>query len=172
MIRQVVRSGKKPSEVAPVYEITVRRVQQLVQSYKKTGKMPELKPWRRPKTSLSDEQKEAIDKTFEETKLSARLLYYELKARGTKVPKNKLYEYLKGKGYVTPNPNKQKKRKRCRYERKHSGSLLHGDWHRTTEKHPHCILWEDDASQRILAGGEFKSSNAINSIKTFMEAVR
>jgi len=171
LIRQVVRHGKKPSEVAPVYELTTRRVQQLVQSYKKTGRMPELKPWRRPKTYLSDEQKKAIDKAFEETKLSTRLLYYELKARGTKVPKNKLYEYLKEKGYVTPNPNKQKKRKRCRYERKHSGSLLHGDWHRTTEKHPHCILWEDDASRRILSGGEFSNANAENSIKTFEKAV-
>ena len=123
------------------------------QSYKKTGKMPELKKERRPRTCLSDEQKKAIDKTFDETKLSARLLYYELKARGNYTPKNKLYEYLKTKGHVAANPKKQKQRKRCRYERKHSGSLTHGDWHRTTENHPHCILWEDDASRRILAGG-------------------
>jgi len=35
---------------------------------------------------------------------------------------------------------------RCRYEREHSGSLLHGDWHRTTENHPYAIVWLDDAS--------------------------
>jgi len=26
------------------------------------------------------------------------------------------------------------------------GSLLHGDWHRTTENHPYAIVWLDDAS--------------------------
>ena len=171
LVRQVTRFGKKPSEVAPVYDLTARRVQQLVRHFKETGKMPQLNKSRRPRTFLTEEQKEAIDKAFQETKLSARLLYYELKARKANVPKNKLYEYLKQKGCVIPNPNKQKKRKRCRYERKHSGSLAHGDWHRTTEDHPYCILWEDDASRRILAGGEFRSANARNSSKTFKEAV-
>ena len=170
LVRQVVKFGKRPSEVAPVYNITARRVRQLVQEFRRSGKMPELKKERRPRTYLTEEQKRRIDQAFSETRLSARLLYYELKRRNTPVAKNKLYEYLKSKGLVRANPKKQKKRKRCRYERKHSGSLVHGDWHRTTENHPHCILWEDDASRRILAGGEFKSANAINSIKTFKKA--
>jgi transposase InsO family protein len=170
LVRQVVRFGKTPAKVAHVYGVTARRVRQLVQQFKEHGKMPELKKERRPRTYLSEEQKETIDKAFEETRLSARLLYYELKRRETPVPKNKLYGYLKSKGLVKANPKNQKKRKRCRYERKHSGSLIHGDWHRTTENPPHCILWEDDASRRILAGGEFKSVNTENSIKTFKEA--
>ena len=49
-------------------------------------------------------------------------------------------------GRTRPNSRKQGKRKRCRYEREHSGSLLHGDWHRTTENHPYAIVWLDDAS--------------------------
>jgi len=170
LVRQVIKENKRPSEIASIYNLSVRRVQQLVKYFREHGKMPELKKERRPKTYLSEEQKKAIEKAFKETKLSARLLYYELKRRGTLVPKNKLYKYLKSKGLVIPNPKKQKKRKRCRYERKHSGSLIHGGWHRTTENHPHCILWEDDASRRILAGGEFKSVNAENSIKTFKKA--
>ena len=170
LISQIVRKGRKPSEIAPIFNVSVRRIQQIIKYYREKG-MPEPKPWRRPKTYLSDKQKEAIDKAYEETKLSARLLYYELKAKGSYVPKNKLYEHLKKCGYVIPNPNKQKIRKRCRYERKHSGSLLHGDWHRTTLKRPHCILWEDDASRRVLAGGEFKNANSDNSIKTVKQAV-
>ena len=172
LIKQVTRENKRPSEIASVYDLSTRRIQQLVKYYKDTGKMPELKKERRPKTFLSVEQKETIDQAFDETKLSARLLYYELKAKGKPIPKNKLYEYLKGKGHVKPNLNKQKQRKRCRYERQHSGSLTHGDWHRTTNKHLHCILWEDDASRRILSGGEFDSPNAENSIKTFKQAVK
>ena len=176
LIKQVVNNGKKPSEVANVYKITARRVRQLVQEYKKTGKMPELKRNRRPRTYLSEEQKKAIDKAFNEERLSARLLYYELKARGIKVPKNKLYQYLKAKGLVTPNPKKQKQRKRCRYERKHSGSLLHGDSHRTSINHPYCILWLDDASRKILAGIETKepinNDTAIRSLKKAIESAK
>lgn len=154
LVRQVVRHNKKPSEISSVYDVSTRRVQQIVKIYKDTGAVPELKKDRRPKTFLSAEQKAAIDAAFAETKHSPRLLYYELQRRKTPVPKNKLYAYMKEQGKVIPNPNKQKQRKRCRYERKHSGSLVHIDWHRTSLKHPYCILYEDDASRKILAGIE------------------
>ena len=173
LVKQVVNEGKRPSQIATVYNLSARRVQQLVKYYKETGKMPEIKRERRPKTFLSDKQKGAIDKAFNASKLSARLLYHELKAQGTTVPKNKLYQYLKSKGYVTPNPNKQKKRKRCRYERKHSGSLLHGDGHRTSVEHPYCILWMDDASRKLLSGKESESPlTNKTSIETFKAAIK
>lgn len=173
LVKQVTKEGKTPSQVAPVYNLTIRRVQQLVRAYRMSGTMPELNKARRPKTTLSNEQKEAIDSVFNRTKLSARLLYYELKAKGIHVPKNKLYEHLKSKGYVTPNPNKQKKRKRCRYEREHSGSLIHGDGHRASENHPYCLLWMDDASRKILSGCE--TMNPLtndHSIRTCKEAIK
>jgi transposase InsO family protein len=133
--------------------------------------MPELKPERRPKTFLTEDQKQAIRLVFEDTKLSARLLYHELRSKGHKIPKNKLYRYMKLMGWVIPNPRKQKKRKRCRYERKHSGSLIHGDWHRSSIDKPHCIIWEDDASRKIIAGGEYDSPNAENSIKSLKQGI-
>ncbi|MBN1762923.1 MAG: hypothetical protein JW878_07615 [Methanomicrobia archaeon] len=53
-----------------------------------------------------------------------------------------------------PNPRKQQKSKRCRYERELSGSsLVRSDWHRTTVNHPNAIIWLDDASRISLAGG-------------------
>lgn len=171
LTRQVTKHGRKPSEVAPVYNLTTRRVQQIVRFFKQEGKMLDLKKERRPRTFLSKEQEIAIDGVFAETLLSPRLLYYELKHRRTLVPKNKLYEYLKSKKRVIPDPKKQKKRKRCRYERKHSGSLVHIDWHRTSIKHPYCILYEDDASRKILAGKEFKRLSAKKAVKVGKEAI-
>ena len=140
LINQVIKEGKRCSDVAWVYNLSTRRVQQLVKEYKDTKKYPELKKERRPRTFLSDEQKAVIEQVFLETKLSARLLYHELKNRGHKIAKNKIYAYLKSKGFVRANLKKQKKRKRYRYERKHSGSLVHGDSHRTSVNHPYCIL--------------------------------
>ena len=51
---------------------------------------------------------------------------------------------MKGKGWVKDEPNKQKKRKRC--------------------------FWLDDASRKILSGGEFENPNAENAISTFKRA--
>ena len=172
LVDQVVNHEKKPSEIAPVYRISERRVQQLVKQYRETKKYPELKKNRRPKTFLTKDQKQAIDKAYEETKLSPKLLYYEIKRRGQYAPKNKIYAYLKGRGKIRNEPKKQRKRKRCRYERKHTGSLVHADYHRTTEKHPHCILWIDDASRKILAGGEYKEATKEHAIATFEQAAK
>jgi len=132
--------------------------------------VPRLKRNRRPKTYLTEEQKQAIDEAWQEMKVGARLLYYHLRAKGTPIPHNKINRYLKATGRTIPNPNKQKKRKRCRYERDHSGSLLHGDWHRTTVDHPYAIAWLDDASRFVLSCGEFQSATGENSIKTFKAA--
>jgi len=175
-LKWIIRQNKKgldTKEIADAMNVSRRRIQQIIKRYTLIEIMPSLIKTRRPKTYLSDEEKKAIDKAFEETLLSPRLIYYELKRRGTSVAKNKIYNYLKEKGKVIPNKNKQKKRKRCRYERHHSGSLVHGDTHRTSEDHPYCLLWNDDASRKILSGIEsFKPMNNKQSIKSFDEAER
>lgn len=166
LIDQVVKNNKKPKEINSVYRISERRVQQLVKEYKETKKYPELNKERRPKTFLDFKQENIISEVYQETQLTSRLLYYELKRRGFYAPKNKIYLFMKSKGLIKNEPNKQKKRKRCRYEREHTGSLVHADYHRTSENHSHCIFWLDDASRKILSGGEFNSPNAENAIAT------
>ena len=52
IVRQVVKHNKKTSEVASVYGITSCRVRQLVQSFRSTGKVPELKMNGRPQKTL------------------------------------------------------------------------------------------------------------------------
>ena len=170
LVDQVAKHDKKPQEVACVYNVTGRRVQQLVQEYRETKKYPELKKDRRPRTALSNEQEKRIEECYKETLLTPRLLYFELKRRGYYAPKNKIYCFMKNKGWIWDEPAKKKKRKRCRYEREHTGSLVHADYHRTTENDPPCIFWLDDACRRILSGGEFDSPNAENAISTLKVA--
>jgi putative transposase len=158
--------------LARQYNVSHRRIQQLVKEYKQTGKFPCLNPKRRPKGKpLTKFDKEIIDKAWEDTRFGARLLYHEIKRRGYHIAHHKINKYLLQTGRTIPNPNKQKKRKRCRYERTHSFSLIHGDWHRTTEDHPHAIVWLDDASRYVLIGGEYPNANMENSIKTMQDAI-
>ncbi|NQE45316.1 hypothetical protein C5S31_04755 [ANME-1 cluster archaeon GoMg2] len=117
-------SVKTASEI---HGLTERRIQQQTKIYCDTEEVPTLNPNREPKTHLSDEQKAIIDEFWEETGLGVRLLFYELKKRGYMIPHNKIHQYLREICRTTSNPRKQKKRKRCRYERLHSGSMGHGD---------------------------------------------
>lgn len=153
------------------FNVTERRIQQLVKEYKETGKYPKLNQSRRPKgPPLNEEEKQIIETAWEEKRLGARLLFYEIQQRGHKISHHKINKYLLQKGWTVPNPRKQKKRKRCRYERKHSFSLVHGDWHRTSRKHPYAIVWLDDASRFAITGREFKESSVEHSIETFQQA--
>jgi len=160
-------------QLARQYDVSLRRIQQLVKEYKQTGKFPSLNLKRRPKGKpLTDVEKELIETAWEETRFGARLLFHEIKRRGYRIPHHKINKYLLRKKRTLPNPNKQKKRKRCRYERDHSFSLIHGDWHRTSLDHPHVIVWLDDASRYALCGSEFPEATAEHSIETFQMAMR
>ena len=171
--RHVVDIGDwEKSQVSDLYGVSIRRVEQLVKEYRDSGEFPELKSNRRPRAPpLTDEEKRVIDEVWEEKRFGARLLYKELRRMGIQIPHHKIHRYMVQSGKSVPNPNKQKKRKRCRYEREHSFSLVHGDWHRTTEEHPHAIIWLDDASRFILAGKEFERATTENSIETFKDAL-
>ena len=90
LVNQIINKGKKPKELAKIYGITERRVQQLARAFKETKKYPELNKNRRPKTFLSDKQKQAIDSNYLKTKYTPRILYYELQRQDIPVPKNKI----------------------------------------------------------------------------------
>jgi len=144
----------------------------LVKEYKQTDKFPGLNPKRRPKSPpLTRTEKEIIEKAWDETRFGARLLFHEIQRRGHHIAHYKINKHLLQTDRTVPNPNKQKKRKRCRYEREHSFSLVHGDWHRTTEDHPHVIVWLDDASRYALTGTEYPNANMENNIKTMQDAI-
>jgi putative transposase len=68
---------------------------------------------------------------------------------------------------------KQKQRKYCRYERKHSFSLGHMDYHESkVVLGKQVIVWQDDASRLILAGDEFDQATTENAVKVVREAKR
>jgi len=58
IINQVTKKNQNTKTMAEIYDITRRRVQQLVKEYRKTGDVPKLKKNRRPRTYLTKEEKE------------------------------------------------------------------------------------------------------------------
>jgi putative transposase len=75
-------------------------------------------------------------------------------------------------GRAKTNPKKSKRRKPwVRWERDHSLSLVHLDWHtRDCDGKKVCVVL-DDSSRRILAGEEFDAETTENRIKLLQEAL-
>ncbi len=160
-------------QMAARWGVTPRWLRKLLQRWRRSGVVPRLNPQRRPPgPPLTEEQKALLSQEWNRSPRGATKLYKAMARRGIHIPKMQIYRFGKAQGWVVPNPRKQRPRKYVRYERQHSGSLLHGDFHRTTEKHPHCILWEDDASRMILAGGEFPTETTALAIRTLQAALR
>lgn len=167
------QKGKTNKELAFICGVKVRRFQQLKAEYRRTCKIPRLDPNRRPKTGLTEEEKLLIDKAVKESKFNGavKIRLYINKYYDKRLPYGKIHRYLLTQDISKPDKKKQKQRKYCRYERKHSFSLGHEDVHESKViPGKQVIAWEDDASRLILAGGEFDHATTENTIKIAKEA--
>lgn len=159
-------------QMAARWGVTRRRLNQVLQLARAVGGTPLLTPSRRPADPpLTAQQIAEIELERERTRRGTTKLYQALLRRGVHIPKMKIYRLARERGWVVPNIRKQRPRRYVRYERRHSGSLLHGDFHRTDEQCPHVILWEDDASRCVLSGGEFPTATTEAAIATLAEAL-
>ncbi len=164
--------GDTLPQMAARWGVTRRWLRKLLQRWRDSGVVPRLNPDRRPKEPpLSEAQEQLIVAEWQRAPRGATQIWKSLARHGVRLPHQKVFLYLRRQGWAIPNPRKQKPRRRCRYEREHSGSLLHADYHRTTETHPHCILWLDDASRMILSGGEFPEATSDHAIETLRAAL-
>jgi len=75
---------------------------------------------------------------------------------------NRIHMYMKAQGLARANLKKQKRRKWVRYEREHSMSAGHIDWHEWDGTDIKVCVVLDDASRMVLAGGEFSDINTEN----------
>jgi transposase InsO family protein len=165
-IQQIIKKkglGCCNGDIAAEMDVSKRRVQQVWSAYRKSGEAPQLCEQRRPKRILTETEKAAIEKSYKEVFLGARMLRYHIRRhRGLSIPHNKIHEYLLERGYASESRRKKKQRKRCRYERRHSLSLVHTDW--LVYNRRKAIGYTDDASRKLLALGEFRNATWLNSV--------
>jgi len=68
--------------------------------------------------------------------------------------------------------SKQERRKTwIRYERKHSLTAVHIDWHLSKVNGKQLCSIVDDASRKVLSAGEFDNATEKNSLKVMNEAI-
>jgi len=166
-------SGKITQKWASKHlEITPRRFRQLRQQYKATGKIPDVGINNgRPRKHIDPELKRIIKQAYEKDQLNAVYLEQILYGRqGISIPHSTIHEVLLELGYAKHEESKQKRRKPwIRYERAHSLSLVHTDWHHCENGKYLCAVL-DDASRKILAAGEFDNETTENAIAILKKA--
>jgi len=167
IVIRVVDCGLDTQYVANQFEITVRRVQQLANEYRRTEIVPVLrKRGRKPWSKHSEDLDKLIIQVQKKYKMCAVGIGHYLRKRySLHVGNNAIHRILLENGLATENPNmKVRKKPWIRYERSQSLSAVHMDWHLAKNDKWVCFV-EDDSSRKILAGVECErrsSEAAIN----------
>ena len=157
--------GKTAYQARKVAGISVRRVYQLKEAFDETGEIPDIgKLAGRPRKPFEEWEIQAVKKAFEKYRVSAdtleRLIDRDYKRH---IGHNRIHQILVYLGYAKKR-NKQdiRKKKWKRYERRHSLTAVHIDWHYF--KGTWVFGVEDDASRKLLALIESSKESTDNSI--------
>jgi len=164
-IRYIIRaktnnvSTKRIALEMKVSESTVKRVWMY---WIKNRKLLPIKKFGRKSKELDEVYVDLILKTHKEQKLGARRLEKIIEFKhGIHIPHNRIHKVLLEHNLAKENRNKKKRRKAwIRYEREHSLTAVHLDWHTSNINGKEVCVVLDDSSRRILAGGEYDAALA------------
>ncbi len=153
--------GLSSAYIAKQFNLSTRRVEQIWQYYEKTKSYMQLKtPGRKPYRQISPYIEQKVTSLREKYRWGATYLAkYLRKKEGIKVSNGFVHDILLKNNMATPNPKKQKRRSPwIRYERTHSLTLVHLDWHFDSTLNKWMCAVLDDASRKILTGGEYDNA--------------
>jgi putative transposase len=159
------QKGVGTKEIAREMKVSRRRVQQIWKYFKETGKEPILgQNVGRPRKPYVKQEAEIVKEAHMRYKFGARMLERVIRKQYKLcISHNRIHMYLKKEGLAREEPGKKRRRKWNRYERKHSLSAGHIDWYEVDGSDIKVCIILDDASRKVLAGGEFSSINTENS---------
>lgn len=153
--------------------ISVRRVYQIWALYNKIGQIPEIgKKLGRPIKEVDNMEKNIVKEAYEKYRVSADTLERLIERdSGRHIPHNRIHKFMLELGYATRKDKRDIRKKNwIRYERRHSLTAVHIDWHYD------CTIWAfaviDDASRKILALIECGSPTTNKSIEGMEEALK
>jgi len=176
-IRGIIHQKEKKESsgiIAKIQRITRRRVDQLWKQYRETGEIPLIgEAMGRPKKPVTPEESSVIDPAYQRFRYGARMLAQLIwKDYAVSISHNRIHRYLMDRGLAKAETSKRKQRKWVRYERKHSMSAGHIDWHEDPVKGLKICAILDDSSRKILAIDEFATINTENSKAIVERAIR
>jgi putative transposase len=148
--------------------ISIRRVNQIWKYYQETGMVPEIgKQSGRPKRKITEQEVGYVKNAYDRYRVSASALEKLIERdHGVHIPHNHIHKILVKLGMAkTKNKKDIRKKDWIRYERRHSLTAVHIDWHYHTPGEVWVFAVIDDASRKLLALIESKSPTTEESIK-------
>ncbi len=158
-----------------IARVSIRRVNQIMAVYNETGRTPLLgKNMGRPRKPLQEWEIAIVNEAYEKYRVSADTLE-RLTLRDYKkhIPHNRIHKILLILGFAKPKSKTDIRKKIwIRYERRHSLTAVHIDWH----QRPNDGIWVfaviDDASRKMLSLIETSSPTTEASIQGMLEALK
>ncbi|MBU0980133.1 MAG: DDE-type integrase/transposase/recombinase [Nanoarchaeota archaeon] len=172
---RVLNDGASKYQARKVAGITKQRVYQVWKKYLETGEIPEIgRRNGRPPKPLEEWERDAVQKAFEKYRVCAdgleRLIRRDF---GVHIPHNHIHRALLELGYAKRKTGRAVRKKAWkRYERRHSLTAVHIDWHQCPNDGPWVFAVEDDASRKLLALRECLSATTDESIQGMKKALK
>ena len=160
-----LNEGKTVYQARKIAGISVRRVYQIKDEFNKTGEIPQIgKRVGRPRKNIEKWEIQIAKQAYEKYRVSAdtleRLIERDYKKH---IGHNRVHQILIQIGYAKKKAKKDiRKKKWIRYQRKHSLTAVHIDWHYF--KGTWVFGVEDDASRKLLALLERNNESTEHSI--------
>ena len=153
--------------------VSERRVNQLWRDYSLTGLVPVLRRPGRPSLPVTEKEVDMVRKAHAIYGMSAILLERLIEQDSNiHIPHNRIHKILVEQGLAVQKEFMPRKKEWIRYERRHSLTAVHVDWH----QRPNDGIWvfgvEDDASRFMLSLLECNSPTTQNSIRGLQEALQ
>jgi putative transposase len=177
-IIEAKKEGKMTNEqIARAQDISVSRVQQLHREYRKTGIVPVLKRAGRPRArEITDEERRIVKEAYARFKMCACYLEPVIAYHhDVRIDHKRIHRILLQEGLAVSEPRKCKRKKWIRYEREHSNSPWHTDWHEIKDERWRgrwLICYEDDSSRLITGHGVFPTLTSSSSVEVLDAAIK
>ena len=161
-----LNNGATAYQARKVAGVSVRRIYQIRQIYEERGEIPEIgKRVGMPCKMIEQWEIDIVREAYEKYRVSAdtleRLIDRDYKKH---IGHNRIHRILIQLGFAKPKKKKDmRKKKWIRYERRHSLTAVHIDWH--YYKGTWVFGVEDDASRKLLALIEDKQETTDKSIE-------
>jgi len=160
-----LNNGKTVYQARKVADVSVRRVYQVKEAFERTGEIPKIGDSNgRPSRPFEKWEIEIVKQVYEKYRVSADTLERLIDRDYEKhIGHNRIHKILIYLGYAKKKSYKDiRKKKWKRYERRHSLTAVHIDWHYFKGTWVFCV--EDDASRKLLALIESEKESTDNSI--------
>ncbi|MBS3117230.1 transposase, partial [Candidatus Woesearchaeota archaeon] len=146
--------------------ISIRRVNQVWNEYQLTNQVPDIgKENGRPQKPVEQWEIDMVRQTYQKYRVSADTLErLILRDFGKHIGHNRIHRIMLTLGFAKKKNKKDiRKKDWIRYERKHSLTAVHIDWHYNDKTYVFAVI--DDASRKLLALLECDSATTYHSIQ-------